>query len=79
SVVDDYATYRKQDKIPYLEGDDPTEATDAAKMAMQRRRWASSCARSGQTCARHYGGPMPPRIISISIRAPLAGSSSVNR
>ncbi|ANP89392.1 hypothetical protein BA011_26905 (plasmid) [Rhizobium leguminosarum] len=30
SVVDDYATYCKQDKIRYLEGDELTEATDAA-------------------------------------------------
>ncbi|MGO7958750.1 DUF1217 domain-containing protein [Rhizobium leguminosarum] len=30
SVVDDYATYYKQNKIRYLEGNDLTEATDAA-------------------------------------------------
>ncbi|NYT32647.1 DUF1217 domain-containing protein [Rhizobium sp. WYCCWR 11128] len=30
SVVDDYATYYKQNKIRYLEGDELTEATDAA-------------------------------------------------
>nr|WP_246706328.1 hypothetical protein [Rhizobium laguerreae] len=30
SVVDDYATYCKQDRIRYLEGDELTEATDAA-------------------------------------------------
>ncbi|MBY4593887.1 DUF1217 domain-containing protein, partial [Rhizobium redzepovicii] len=30
SVVDDYAAYYKQNKIRYLEGDELTEATDAA-------------------------------------------------
>nr|WP_029871151.1 hypothetical protein [Rhizobium leguminosarum] len=46
SVVDDYATYRKQDKIPYLEGDEPTEATDAAdeEIAYIREQMATTTA-----------------------------------
>ncbi|AHF87358.1 hypothetical protein RLEG3_09360 (plasmid) [Rhizobium leguminosarum bv. trifolii WSM1689] len=46
SVVDDYATYRKQDKIPYLEGDELTEATDAAdeEIAYFREQMATTTA-----------------------------------